>query len=587
VVAASSRLFAPSPEGLDAATQIRHLLLLLAVGTVIGLELLLALIWQGARPWVRGTTRTLAIAAIVGIGVVIVIAAIFNHDFWRQAILSPIQRALLATGYFTFFAAALLMWTGSTRVLKPSWRNIILAIMGICALLICAYDLYRMESINRLIPIPTGLDDLVAALTPIWGTTCIVVGVLLTTAALLPRHVKMLRAISPSRHHAVLATIIILAAVLAQWLATLYNRQPFRERAWVQSDPWANARDFFANQLQVDTSNFLALFLVPALNLLPLLGLAGLIGMLSAAARSNPEELCETDDLWIERVLKFLFAAFVIGYGGAVLGLRTPIAFLIGLLVLPFAWNPRADTLSDSGDHDPDDADHDGNDEATELGLPRPPALQGLATSGWWSGGALATRLGSGIAIAPVTFFVILFLVSAESAAWSSTSPFAMAAFLSAIAYELAFWLVAAFVFGCLFPYLRGENGIIKAIALAAVYIGANAAAALIGVSGDALWRVRSFQLLLFLILLGVLLDQKRLPADQQTWQGLAAHYDLHHAAAWAKHVLPLVSALAAVAIQLLNRNSEAAITNLISGQANDEILAIACKLASESGKVC
>ena len=54
-----------------------------------------------------------------------------------------------------------------------------------------------------------------------------------------------------------------------------------------------------------------------------------------------------------------LFVMFVIGYGGEVLGFRTPVALVLGLALLPFAWpNPDAseERPTDPGDDEPPEA---------------------------------------------------------------------------------------------------------------------------------------------------------------------------------------------------------------------------------------
>ena len=617
--------------------QVPDILLLGLSLTVLGFEFVGSSLVRNCAPRWRGLTGMATLAFIIAVAGVVLIAYanspyVIYHvnpcdgvamDFRREgvAMWSPLERSLLVAGYFTFIATAITMWKTPLLPELGSWRAWFLVGMLGIGLMLCAYDLLGMQQFGMA----DWMDDAVAVLTPLWVTSCVVIGFVLLTAELLPMQLTRLERTPIGRFHVVLAIAIVLGAILIQWVAVLYSQQPLPARMQLEADPLLHLRQVYADEMQVHVAGYLNAFLIQALNLLPLLGLAGLIGMLSAAALREVAMHQSADLTWIERVLRFLFAAFVIGYGGSVLGLRAPVAFLIGLVLLPLAWSTRGNTSLNPTDAEPAAVNRDpptarpptpGERRMTHarraaavaaVSAKRDATVKHPATNGqtpqqsitgdyadqatcpetpvaeWWMRGALATRLGSGLAIAPVAFFVYLFVTDSRTGPWTSESPFAMASFVTTIAYEVAFWLVAAFVFGCMLPYLRGDNGLIKGLVLAAIYVGANATAAIVGVSGDALWRVRSFQLVLFLILLGVWIDRLSLPAEKQSWQGLWEHYDLGNATAWVKHVLPLTSALAAVAIQLLHNNTQDAITDLIQGQSHDEILKFACLVVGQS----
>ena len=339
-------------------------------------------------------------------------------------------------------------------------------------------------------------------------------------------------------------------------------------------------------------------------------------------------------------MLLALFAAFVIGYGGQIIGLRAPIAFLIGVVLLRFTVSTRVEAMSNridemnggtqdgtpliishrgellhralslanleqqlakalrtftngetsAGDYKTkldqlsreaeaqslgQDADQ-GSTALLKLSKDDAPGELALTTGPkqtWWENGALALSLGSRLAIVPIVYFLYVFLNSQDGAGWSLNTPFATVQLATSLAYEVAFWLVAAFTFGCLFPFLPGRTGPIKGAVLAAVYVGANAAAALLGIPGNALWQVRSFQLLLFLTVLGGWMDVKTVEGVGLRRRDLFAIYDLPNTATLVSQVLPLVTALVAVVGQLLLGQTQAATENLLSGEGGKALL--------------
>jgi hypothetical protein len=85
----------------------------------------------------------------------------------------------------------------------------------------------------------------------------------------------------------------------------------------------------------------------------------------------------------------------------------------------------------------------------------------------------------------------------------------------TAVLTEFEFWLVAAFTFGALYSYLWGRNGMAKGVTLAGVYLLVQAIIALLqlwmqrqGTSAlNAVFTVRAWLLLLFLVVLGLRID--------------------------------------------------------------------------------
>ena len=92
------------------------------------------------------------------------------------------------------------------------------------------------------------------------------------------------------------------------------------------------------------------------------------------------------------------------------------------------------------------------------------------------------------------------------------------------------------------------------------------------GIPGNVLWQVRSFQLLLFLMLLGAWMDHKSLrnKDPQITWRCLFEYYDVPFATNLFSKMLPLITAFAAVVAQLLLGQTNEATVSLVSGDAFD-----------------
>jgi len=99
--------------------------------------------------------------------------------------------------------------------------------------------------------------------------------------------------------------------------------------------------------------------------------------------------------------------------------------------------------------------------------------------------------------------------------------------------------------------------------------VAANAGAALLGIPGNALWQVRSFQLLLFLMLLGAWIDHISLKEPRVAWREFFGRYDLPNMSTTVfTQVLPLLAALIGVVFQLTNNQTHEATTSLVSGEA-------------------
>ena len=612
---------------------------------------------EGSRQW----AEEIAFALIA----IFAVIATFGYMATVQRVGNQfrlIHPALLIVAYTLFLATAIRLWLQPRLHLRP-WRATALPAIGLVTLLLCVL---RGEIETRLLDYPF----LVGSLLPLWVTFCVVVGVVLLTVALL-RDIPLPTVMNRSRSGDEAATrgrdrrkafaiwlgtrtgvLLVIVAILGQWGWAIYSEETIWWRAAVEADPFTNLGGAAYDDFAPKFLNYPLAFFVSIVELLVILGLLGFVGVLYATGNPSPSaghvapsDLVHTaswksHQSWVKWMLLVLFAAFVIGYGGQVIGLRLPVAFLLGLVLLHLTLSNHTEKVSDRvhelnsppADGKPLIVTHRGElllralslanierqlakalaklkngeipagqyktewgrlssqAESLLLGKNRrktsTPALKlekglkpgELALSlgpndSWWENGRLAVSLGSRLAIVPIAYFIYVYIfLSGQGSGWNLNTPFAVAGLVTALTYEVAFWLVAAFVLGCLFPFLPGRNGLVKGAVLAAVYIAANAAAALLGIPGNALWQVRSFQLLLFLMLLGAWIDLRTVEAEGFRPRELIALYDLPNTGTFVSQVLPVVTALAAVVGQLLLGQTQAATESLISGDAAREL---------------
>jgi hypothetical protein len=628
---------------------------------------------KGAHQW--AAEIGLLLIVILAIGICFGYLATVKAGREQARLVDP---GVLIVGYMAFLATAIRLWKQPAGTLAP-WRAMTVPAIAAVSILLCTL---RGEVENRL----EGNSFIESSILPLWVTSCVVVGFLLLARALMrdiplrQGQVQRARSNQPAKNRwsrlkaiAVwvgirVGVVLIILTIFGQWGWAIYNQENIWWRALVETDPLGNLAGLAEAQLAIRLHNYPIAFFVSVVELLFILSLIGFGAVLYMTGKplsedslgASPDRLAENEqpttlteqgndaarpreqswklqDEWVKWVLAGLFAAFVIGYGGQVLGLRAPVAFLFGLGLLRLTLSGKAEQDADRIDEENGNA-KDGmplivahrrellhralsrnnvehqlsklvksfasgdlepakyhpkrsalsrkaeslvlgptstKGSAPALKLKSCDSLTELAlTTGpensWWENGRLAARLGSKLAIVPIAYFAYVFLTSGE---WSLAAPFAISGLVTALTYEVAFWVVAAFSFGCLFPYLPGANGPVKGLVLAAIYVGANAAAALIGITGNSLWEVRSFQLLLFLMLLGAWMDLQSVEAVGFHRGDLIALYDLPNTTALVSQVLPLAAALAAVVAQLLSGQTQSATENLATGDAGTLIL--------------
>ena len=127
---------------------------------------------------------------------------------------------------------------------------------------------------------------------------------------------------------------------------------------------------------------------------------------------------------------------------------------------------------------------------------------------------------------------------------------------------QAAFWLVAAFVFGCLFAELPGRNGVVKALGLAAVFAVAWIVVGTLPVDPDVLpaW-LWALEMGLYLVLIGVAMDWKTLHARNVYWRHLLDHYAAGRWQLAFGYVVPILVSAGLIVQQALAGNAADALT--------------------------
>jgi hypothetical protein len=166
----------------------------------------------------------------------------------------------------------------------------------------------------------------------------------------------------------------------------------------------------------------------------------------------------------------------------------------------------------------------------------------------WWDSGRIAVEKGWILALIPVAIYGIELYNRRGSPPLSWSAPFAPLSFVSSITLEFAVWITLAFVFGCLYAHLPGSNGLVKGATLAATFLVANTVgvqvAHWIGGAPASAVMFRTAQLLLFLIVLGVLLDRETIRIAGHHWRELLAHYQLRKNRGLVTYLAPLAIAI-------------------------------------------
>ncbi len=153
------------------------------------------------------------------------------------------------------------------------------------------------------------------------------------------------------------------------------------------------------------------------------------------------------------------------------------------------------------------------------LKLPeRPPVIYPALAVGpgadWRDTGRIALVYGARLAALPIAYVLYVLIKHDFGSVFDPRDGFELLSVLSLLSGELALWLVAAFVFGCLFSWLPWGNGPLKGLLLSLpVIVGVGLFEFCPLYVGITDWGFRCVQVLAFLSVLGLVLDWRTLRA--------------------------------------------------------------------------
>ena len=125
----------------------------------------------------------------------------------------------------------------------------------------------------------------------------------------------------------------------------------------------------------------------------------------------------------------------------------------------------------------------------------------------WRENGRIAMRYGAMLAVLPIAYVLIVLVKNNLGSIFDPSHGFELLAVLSLLGSELALWLVAAYVFGCLFTWLPG-GGALKGLVLSLpVIVGFGLLEFCPLYSGAPDWWFRCVEVLAFLSVLGLIMD--------------------------------------------------------------------------------
>jgi hypothetical protein len=192
----------------------------------------------------------------------------------------------------------------------------------------------------------------------------------------------------------------------------------------------------------------------------------------------------------------------------------------------------------------------------------------------WWANGVRSVELAWPLALVPIGFSVYVIadgIIQRAPEGFLFESPLGVAA---SILRESLFWLVSAFSLGALLPYLPFRNAPMKGLALAGAYILPLAVLHTTAGLVDALtevgrvfhlelsdWTFRGFELLLFLMAVGVRLDGATV---SHTKARLVPMYGLDDIRAAIVYLAPVVVTVGLVGSQLFRGEATNALQTIL-----------------------
>jgi hypothetical protein len=273
----------------------------------------------------------------------------------------------------------------------------------------------------------------------------------------------------------------------------------------------------------------------------------------SAPSPTRPAALCRM-------LLVLLFAGFVVGWTDNFVVLSFPLAFILAfvllLSLLPEPRPPKANDLAGPAASTPEPA-ASGNASGVDL-------TAGPKGSSW-ENAIFAVSHGWRLAIPFVVFDIVITLRAAFQTPQSGVT--SVAGLTELLVNDVIFWLAAAFTLGYGYRWLRGRNGVVKGLLLAAVAIAAEALVALVqlrlGQQSGSLWEavsLRGWSLLLFLAALGAWIDVGTLRTHNLDWTDLGTNYHIERVRSLVGYIAPLLAAVVGVIIQIRSGQTQEAV---------------------------
>ncbi len=289
-------------------------------------------------------------------------------------------------------------------------------------------------------------------------------------------------------------------------------------------------------------------FLSLVADLLSLVALAIMLAMLSTAGREASGRSFGPGERIYPTLVLLMFASFVVGTEGSLYSWTVPLAFL---LALALSWLLHKLAVSP-----PDEIPARDSDAALQFG----------PGTTWWANGRIATRAGLWLAIIPISFFIYVLISKRlihDLSPWNSVGLFDI---LRSCLHEVLFWGVAAFALGALFAYLPGRWGAAKAAVLAAIYLLAQAVSVWLLPANPSDWLFRAFELLVFLVVLGVWLDRTTLVANGRAATDLAKYYKMDDTRFVSGYASAAIGTLLVIGQQLQSGHAQNAIVQIVTG---------------------
>jgi hypothetical protein len=208
--------------------------------------------------------------------------------------------------------------------------------------------------------------------------------------------------------------------------------------------------------------------------------------------------------------------------------------------------------------------------ELVELDLPEKPPVIYLALGlgpgvDWRENGGIAFRYGLRLAILPIAYVLLVLLRHDVGSVFDPTYGFELLPVLALLGSETALWLVAAYVFGCLFTWLPWGNGALKGFLLALPMIGGLGLLELCPLyAGPTDWIFRCVEVLAFLSVLGVAMDLRTVKGAGLRERDLADLYQLRSVRFGIVNLAPLLLAALGIYQQIRAGNPQGAVEHAL-----------------------